>query len=518
MNGGADNKTDCIDVLKNICLGISPQVHAAFISSFVAGMITHLYMITNKIPNWDDISCYNFPGQTDGVGRWFLTYINRLSTVFSNPAIHGIFAILFFSVAVAIIVASLKIRTVTGAVLIGTIMITFPSVTSMMMFMFTVNCYAFAAAMAALSAFIVIRYGWKGSAFSVILLVLSTATYQMFFLFAVCILLTELIVSMFRDDSDLKCYLKKGIMYLIVLVISLIVYVASVKLGPWQLSEYRGFSDMGNISLSNIPVLVMRDIHRLLQFFVTEPPSYVHTFFRVMNISAVIMAAAFSLILLVKNVHMISKKILAVVLMMLLVISAGGIYLLAPATDNASTIMIYPYIFLYIYVIAASEYVTIPKNIIVSSAICIVVASISYSGFLIANGAYYRNKLAFDRVTAFYNRIMVKVEAQEGYTYDQKLLIAGDYWPDPNILSACNLDGDDYEDMEGVAIENGLFTSGIRYNFLKLYLGIQGEEVEDDEIDKVESSDEFKSMPSYPSDGCVKKIDDVWVVKINDIK
>ena len=520
-NGKSDN-----DIFRKMIMRIPQNGRAAFIACFICGMLTHIYAITNKITNWDDIICYDYCGQAAGVGRWFLPYVFKISSIYSVPAAHGITAVLMFAAAAALIVMALDIKTVTGAVLSGIMLITFPSVASMMTFMFTVHCYAAAVVMAALAAFLTVKYGRPGRIAAIVLLVLSMATYQIFYLVTAAVLVMELILSVFRSDGSrgIRYYIMRGLRYLEVLILSIVIYVATVRFGPYELSDYRGVSSMGKIDIGHMPVVIMRCYHRLLQFFITDPPAYAGDFFRVVNIALTVFGAVLSLYLIFSNIRKNGKwiTVLTLVLLPLLALCVSGIYILAPETQDASTIMIYPYALLYIYVIAAAECISFNRGHAVQTAAIAVsyllVLSAAYSGYLITNGAYYRSKLAFDRIDAFYNRIMVKVEAQNGYTYDQKLLIDGDYWPEPNILSACDLDGDAYKEMEGVAIENGLFTSSTRYNFIRLYLGIQGQEVSEEEQKAVEASGTFKEMPSYPADGCVRKINDIWVVKINDIR
>lgn len=45
---------------------------AAFITSIVLGILTHIFMFVNVLPNWD--SMYNFKGDRICIhmGRWFL--------------------------------------------------------------------------------------------------------------------------------------------------------------------------------------------------------------------------------------------------------------------------------------------------------------------------------------------------------------------------------------------------------------------------------------------------------------
>ena len=37
-----------------------------------------------------------------------------------------------------------------------------------------------------------------------------------------------------------------------------------------------------------------------------------------------------------------------------------------------------------------------------------------------------------------------------------------------------------------------------------------------DQMMELMETEEFKSMPRYPADGCVQKIDDIWVIKVAD--
>lgn len=65
-------------------------------------------------------------------------------------------------------------------------------------------------------------------------------------------------------------------------------------------------------------------------------------------------------------------------------------------------------------------------------------------------------------------------------------------------------------------MENGLFTPGVRSNFLRTYLGVDFEEADWEWENTYVNTQEFKNKPSYPSEGSIWKKDGVWVVKIAD--
>ena len=95
--------------------------------------------------------------------------------------------------------------------------------------------------------------------------------------------------------------------------------------------------------------------------------------------------------------------------------------------------------------------------------------------------------------------------------------IIGDSWPDPHVLSADMMSGTLFADLEGLAIENGIFTSGSRRFFLRTYFGMEtGLNTGEDPYTRLHETQEFRDMPVFPAAGCVKKIDGIWVVKVED--
>jgi hypothetical protein len=125
--------------------------------------------------------------------------------------------------------------------------------------------------------------------------------------------------------------------------------------------------------------------------------------------------------------------------------------------------------------------------------------------------------IAFQRTTAYYERIINRLEETEGYEYGDQVLIAGDFYyvDNPSPIEAVSMDDDIYRDFDGVAMENGMITAGVRNSFVRTYLGIDFPDISDDLQDEIKNSSEYDEMPCYPSEGCVEKIKGVWVVKLD---
>lgn len=136
--------------IKDRIRGISRQSRVTFTATFVAGILAHMYTLTNKLPNYDELT---FGAEGIGVtvssGRWGLEVLHRLSTFlvggsYSLPWFSGLMAIMFMGLAACYVVKFLDIRRDILCVLTGSVLVVFPAFTCAMFFMFTARYYAFA--------------------------------------------------------------------------------------------------------------------------------------------------------------------------------------------------------------------------------------------------------------------------------------------------------------------------------------------------------------------------------------
>ena len=141
-----------------------------------------------------------------------------------------------------------------------------------------------------------------------------------------------------------------------------------------------------------------------------------------------------------------------------------------------------------------------------------------YSDYLITNKAYLRTDIATERVKAYFNRVLVMAQSTEGFEYGDKITILGDFYykDNPSSVEIDIFDSEDLRELSGVALENGLITAGVRDNFIKTFLGYESAPLGWSEKEAIKESAEYRKMPVYPQNGCVKKINDVWVVKMCD--
>ena len=501
-----------IDLFEEIRRRMPGTVPAAFFSALFVGVITHLYMLTNKLPNWDDLLYIDNYAVSDTFGRWFLPYVHPFFSQQSAPALNGTAALVLYAATACLIVLILEIKTVTGAALIGALLISFPAVVSNMMFMYIGATLPLALFMAVLGVYLTKR--WKyGFIAGFCLLFLSMSIYQAYLTMAACLFLLLLLKRILRGE-DSSGTLKKGLLFLVLLAVSAGAYAKYIQ--RYDIAAYDGLDQVGSFSLR--PITVARAYHRVLQYFVTSPPSFVTPFFlnvyRAIVLVSVVMILYF--VLKKKDLRKPAQLLLLALVLILLPLAAGGIYILSPETQVGSPLVTYAYVMLlFVPILLMEELEVSSKGKAAAGVITVLLFLAAYGNYRLAGEAYFRASLSFGRIENYYNRIISRVEADSDYHYGDRLCIAGDPWPDPNPLSAFNMKGDEFLDLEGIPLENGLFTSSTRGAFLHTYLGIVGV-VGDGTYWEIMETDEFKEMPIFPDEGCVRKIGDVYVIKVED--
>lgn len=560
---------------------IPRRTKICFLTGIVIGFITHFYMMSNKLPNWDDLNNIKGAGVGKEFGRWAVGLWHHFFSTWSAPSINGMMAIVLFSVNACLVLEILRLKSETAAVLIPVITLTFPTIASDMTFMFMAADYAVAVLFAVIGVFFTLKFRF-GFIVGIYFMYYSLGQYQAFLPMAAALYLLALIRDVYemretksaaagkagsnaeakagavgrhgwkvREKSpaeiaacvlsptprpqSLKDIFVQGVKTLLMMGAGVGFYL--MKSRQTELLGYRGINNMGHIDPARVPITILRAYHRILQYYVTSPPAFITEHARDWHLYVLVLTALLTVLILVqkKIFREPARLVMLGVFYFLLPLAAAAVYMMAPDVDHASTMMIYPYMTILYLPVMLTELVEVRngslrisgfsspaaffKSFVPAAAIICTVISVSFAAYYnyrICNEAYFRTDIAFRRVGAFYERLVTRLENTDGYTYDQPVIITGDYWPERNILSTYYMMGERYENFEGVALENGLFTSSVRNAFLRIYLGIDTPDVPEEEWRAVMATDEFKAMPKFPADGCVKKLGDTWVLKIAD--
>ena len=114
------------------CIGKSREKWFAGAAVLICGLVTHGYILTNKISYHDDSVNYFGVGTTFGSGRWALGLIQKFLTKidffnYSSSWWNGLLSILLVAVCAMILSELFQIKHTGYAVLVGVLLISFPA-------------------------------------------------------------------------------------------------------------------------------------------------------------------------------------------------------------------------------------------------------------------------------------------------------------------------------------------------------------------------------------------------------
>ena len=212
------------DLLAVLNKKIKRHTKICFLTGLIAGWLTHFYMLTHKLVNWDDANNISAYGSGDYLGRWFLKYIHPLGGVHSIPAVHGVLFLLLIAVSACLILEITGIKSTTGAVLVPLVLVTFPSMASTMTFMFMAHTSGMGILMVSLAVYLMRKYRY-GAVFCGVLLICTLGTYQSYISFAITLMLMGMINDLIHNEKEFREVLKEGILCVVVLGVSVAFYI-----------------------------------------------------------------------------------------------------------------------------------------------------------------------------------------------------------------------------------------------------------------------------------------------------
>lgn len=226
----------------------------AFISTFVIGLLIHLYKFTNTLPVPDSLYSVYSAEDILGSGRWFLSTACVISSFYDLPWFNGLLAVCYIALTAAVVTDIFDMENPVCIILTGGLLASFPAMTETMYFEYTADGYMLAMLLASLS----VRLSLPGdrqytsrrkTIAAAVLLCLTAGIYQAYVSFALMLWLAYLIMSLLSDRlsrADYTAWMKK---MLIVLFGGMIAYY-----GIWKLlmavrgtgaNDYLGINEVG---------------------------------------------------------------------------------------------------------------------------------------------------------------------------------------------------------------------------------------------------------------------------------
>lgn len=507
------------------CLGMFVKKYVTrnrkitFISALVVGVLAHGYMLTNKLPNYNDINCMmNDYGVGIELGRWMLCVLGNVVKYtignYSLPWLYGLISIVILGLAAVLVVDLFRIENPLLCFLTAGIMVSFPVVTGILFFMFTAPYYILALAFSVLAVRYVGGKGMKKWLIGTGILVCVLGVYQAYFCFAavLCLLLLMLHCMEAEDSKEWTAIMKEAIRYFLFLLIAIIVYLICVRIFLWvkgvQLSEYQGLDGMGNLSLMELPGLVIRAYKNYGSLFWGNVDSInPYWIIKIMIIALHILSIVGFAEIMVRKPGIILAEFL--LLTALFPLAVNLIYIMVP-NGYVYSIMLYAVVSIYILPILLLNISKGRRGDCLKHWIGVVcIAGIILLQCQYDNMQYFSAEIVLKQAQSYNTTLITQIKSVSGYEPDMPVVFLGSNIEDSSFDSA-----EEIESYNMGGRGSSLINIYCRNNFLKRYFGF-AEPIIQDNGDWYKRED-VQNMPKYPSEGSIMVIDETVVVKFED--
>ncbi len=507
------------NLFKKLKENISPAWKVCFFSAIIIGLLAHLYKITGWLPNWDSLVFRYDPQNMLPLGRWFLPVVCSVTSFYDLPFLNGIIAIVFHALSAVCICKILNVQKKVTAFLIGAIIVSFPTVTSVMMYNYVADGYSIAFFLSTLAALFLTAKKPK-YILAALLIALSTGIYQAYLTVTIMLVMIHLIDETIYHNANLSAIFKKGSLILLSGISGVALYgivlKILLKIFSVGLFDYQGINSTANVS--NIDIL--GSLYSIKETFL-------NCFFDLsegLNIYVALNILVFTVTLahyikyiVVNGLHKTPLKVLIIAIMgVMLVVGAGALAFVNSSVDYHNLMLMgYSVFYLFFLILYERGKDTDKKHAIIKCWIILLTSILVIANqVVISNVSYHKAQMAYEKSYGVLIRIADRIEQTPNSENCEKVAVIGalnnseDYsvnlTPDiTGITDGYIIRADDE------TVGQSVLTSTINDYCDKDYKFISGEEKK-----QLSQNEKVKSMEKWPARNCITVVDDIIVIKL----
>ena len=509
-------------------------IKTTFFSACLIGVLIHIFVLTNILPNLDSIS--TFHGENIGImsGRWFSQYTGAISSVFGMPWVTGLLGIIYIAFSACLVVFMLKIHDNFACMVVSGLMVSMPTVACAMAFIQPVDVIFSGNLLAFSAVFIADRYKY-GFIVATIPLALSMGCYQVCFGLASGFMVMLLIMEILGNQTDWKKTLLKGCRFVCTLIAGMIFYFVMVRVTTVSvpLSPYRGLDNIGHIPLSMIPASIM-DAYKsaFASFFLNE--QHIHYLFMPILFAVSLFLCGFLLVIwcIRKKIYSSPPKLIFLIILLLIFpLGFNIIYVMSPFS-RPDLLMIYSIVFVPILMLAITSLFGKPlsdegamkrKDRALSSMVnlscwaitlTLIIAIFGYG--IVANKAYFKMYFTFQQTYAQSIQLASHIQDADGYTIQKTVVLLGRMDDDPDNYPNAFPELDSIQ-MRGVTSSKTLLSEYSYDRFLHRFVDFPNpiSRMKKSDVEDAAASKIIKKMPKYPKAGSIVSIGDTIYVNFS---
>lgn len=514
----------------------------AFTAAFIAGLIIHIFGLVNTIHNYDDIAVLPAGfGSSINSGRWLLAALggafHLLFGSYNLPFFNGVLFLLIIAVCAGYLTVIFDVKSPKIAVLLGLILAAFPGTTTTLFFKYTAPYYGIAILLSILAAKVLLESTrQRGFILAAVLTALALGIYQAYLPITVSILVISLLKKALNDENvSFKNIFFRGIYYCLSILVGILLYKVIVDASiylcnvfadiiyaqapdatvtKFALSDYQGINNMGNLSLTALPLLIWNTFKALILLPIQDHHGFAQTILlRAVYTVLGIITVFFITVMLCRKKRKAGNIIAVIMLCILYPIAINLIEVMCP-DGFIYTLMVYSFFLVPCTpLLLAETFHSIcgapPKiQTLLKKGVAVAVLVMVFAYAHQANVNYSHMYYTTRQTENYMSSLVTQVRMTEGFDTDKKWAFVGDI-TDPLLNSRWKK----VPTYGGNVRINNLLNQYSRNNWIENYVGYSVSFASTEEIAKLKQTDTFKEMPCWPDEGSIKVIGDTVVVK-----
>lgn len=478
-----------------------------FLCGLISGFLSYMYMMTNKLPNWDEFQEMFSKGTTNSSGRWLLDKISLVYPDFSMPWLWGFLSIVLVTISACLTLSIFAIRNSMLQYLTVALMVSFPALVSTFAYMFTTTADMTGLLLTVLSVYLAVK--GKGryvkNVVPLILLVLSMGIYQAYLPIAVSyFLLFSLNTLVFDDTTNTSTIVKEGFRFVAIIAISgigylaitkaiLVVYGGGLNSSASEALDWLGM--FGNL-VKPYKFFFLAFFERWASLITTGFSQKLH-----------IIGAFITIILFLQSLLRKKDRVLLGVILLLLFPASVNCLFVFITENMLGTMESFGFFSIYIFAIILLERAkTRPVLPILKIVLPIFLGFTVICNVYTANRCWLQLQIAYDNMKAVYTPIIAQINMTPGFDQESKIVFLGEF-PDNPALKPF----EDEKQLEGIPYT--LLNVYSREAFLRKIMNYNVNYAKEEELlSKVDRSI-IDQMPCWPYYGSIIEADGYIVVK-----
>ncbi len=499
--------------------GIKKEWKIAFMATFLLGMLIHFPAMISDVPNHDGLDSMYFDQNMITSGRWFLTIACGFSSYFTIPWLIGVLSMVFLAATAVALTEVLELKRIWSIVLMGGLLVSFPSLASTFAYVFTMDGYMLAVLLAVLAVLFTKKYCW-GFWVGAVCFAFSLGTYQAYLAFTILLCAYQVLICMIEPGTvrekgkTILHYFYMGVLggglYYVILQILL-------KIQGKQLGSYQGINGMGaeNVAQSQGLFATVKEMYLDFGAFSLKGNVVFNNIFSLAAVVVLGVMLALVVFDLVFQRKWWKNPVFFVIIGLLLLALpiATNIILIVSPDVTYHLLMRYQWVLYPILLLAFCErYLEGYKHApLVQWGLLCAGAVLVFHYSVTDNIAYSNLQKRYEKTYSYCVRLLDRIEQTQGYYQGIPIAMIGVVGDEQFPMT--DISGDVTASMIGLNGDSLLYTGANYEAFMKHYLGATLNFMLPEEMGDIYYSEEYIEMDSFPGPDSTKVVDGILYVK-----